>query len=189
MSWRVCSVGEILGVEIAARLGELLQRGDALAGHRVADLVGIDLRARQRQRVLEAVERLQHAIGGLAGRLEIGDGGPVGRRLLAALVAEQAAARGFSAADREAPAGLREFARLGGRTGNHRADAEKPGDNGHGLGAGKLFAQPVLVTAGDVSRLMCDDADDLVRRLGLQQRAGVDEHAAAGDEGVEARSR
>ena len=153
----------------------------------MADLVGIDLRARQRQRGLEALERLQHALGRLAGRLEIGDGGTVGGRLLAALVAEQAAPRRLAAADRETATGLREFARLGRRTGNDRADAEKPGDDRHRLGARELFAQPVLVAAGDVARLVCDDADDLVRRLGLQQRAGVDEHATAGDEGVEAR--
>ena len=34
---------------------------------------------------------------------------------------------------------------------------------------------------------MRDDADDLVGRLRLHQRAGVDEHAPAGNEGVEAR--
>ena len=45
----------------------------------------------------------------------------------------------------------------------------------------------LLVAAGDMAGLVRDDADDLVGRLGLQQRAGVDEHAAAGDEGVEAR--
>ena len=43
------------------------------------------------------------------------------------------------------------------------------------------------MAAGDVAGLMRDHADDLVGRLGLQQRARVDEHAAAGDEGVEAR--
>ncbi len=43
------------------------------------------------------------------------------------------------------------------------------------------------MAAGDVAGLVRDHADDLVRRLGLQQRARVDEHAAAGDEGVEAR--
>ena len=41
------------------------------------------------------------------------------------------------------------------------------------------------MAAGDVARLMSDHADDLVRRLGLEQGAGIDEHAPAGDEGVE----
>ena len=61
------------------------------------------------------------------------------------------------------------------------------GDDRHGLSARELLAQTILVAAGDVAGLVRDHADDLVRRLGLQQRAGVDEHAAAGDEGVEAR--
>ena len=41
--------------------------------------------------------------------------------------------------------------------------------------------------ARDVAGFVRDDADDLVRRLGVDQRAGVDEHApAVGDERVEA---
>ncbi len=43
------------------------------------------------------------------------------------------------------------------------------------------------MAASQVARLVGDNADDLVRRLRLQQRAGVDEDAPPRDEGVEAR--
>lgn len=42
------------------------------------------------------------------------------------------------------------------------------------------------MAAGNVARLVRDDADDLVWRVRLQQGTGVDEHAAASHESVEA---
>jgi len=42
------------------------------------------------------------------------------------------------------------------------------------------------MSAGDVTGFVCEHADDLIRRLGLHQRAGVDEDSAAVcDEGIE----
>ena len=42
------------------------------------------------------------------------------------------------------------------------------------------------MTAGEVPGLVREHADDLVRRLGFEQRAGIDEDVAAvHDEGVE----
>ncbi len=49
-----------------------------------------------------------------------------------------------------------------------------------------LLAQARQMAAGDVAGLVREHADDLVRRLRVHQRAGIDEDAAAvGDEGVE----
>ena len=118
---------------------------------------------------------------------EIGDRRAVGGHLLGALVAEDAALRHLAAAGRNAHAGAGKAAAVGGGAGDHGADAEQRGDDGHRLGALELVAQPLLVAAGDVAGLVRDDADDLVGRFGLHQRAGVDEQAAPGDEGVEAR--
>jgi hypothetical protein len=53
--------------------------------------------------------------------------------------------------------------------------------------AGELLAQTHEMTTRNVTCLMGEHADDLVRRFRLHQRAGIDENAAAvGDEGVEA---
>ncbi len=55
-----------------------------------------------------------------------------------------------------------------------------------GLRRGKLLAQPRQVAAGDVAGLVGQHADHLVRRLGVHQRAGIDEDAlGVDDEGVE----
>ena len=52
---------------------------------------------------------------------------------------------------------------------------------------GKLLAQARQMAAGEVAGLVRQHADDLVRRLGIEQRAGVDEDVAAvHHEGVEA---
>ena len=55
-----------------------------------------------------------------------------------------------------------------------------------GLGIGELLAQLRQMAAGDVAGLVREHADDLVRRLGFEQRAGIDEDVpAVHDEGVE----
>ena len=52
---------------------------------------------------------------------------------------------------------------------------------------GELLAQAHQMAAGKVAGFVREHADDLVRRLGVEQRAGVDEDVAAvHDEGVEA---
>ena len=55
-----------------------------------------------------------------------------------------------------------------------------------GLRVRELLAQPRQMAAGDVAGLVRQHADDLVRRLRVDQRAGIDEDAAAvSDEGIE----
>ena len=55
-----------------------------------------------------------------------------------------------------------------------------------GLRIGELLAQLRQMAAGDMAGLVREHADDLVRRLGIDQRAGIDEDVAAvDDEGVE----
>src|SRR3546814_9067335 len=49
-----------------------LQIRDALARHRVADLVGIDIDAGKRQGTVETLERVEHALGGLSRLAQIG---------------------------------------------------------------------------------------------------------------------
>ena len=59
-------------------------------------------------------------------------------------------------------------------------------DHREDLGVRDLLAQPGEMAAGDVAGLVRDDADDLVRRLGIHEGADIDEDLlAVGDEGVE----
>ena len=151
----------------------------------MADLVGVDASAGQRQRGLEATEGGQHALCRLAGRVEVAQGGDVGGGLFGALVAEQAAARDLGATDREARPGPGHVAGIGCRAGDRRAETEQGGYHGHRLRPGELVTQPLLMTVGQMAGLMGNDADDLVGALRRHQRPGVDEHAPAGDEGIE----
>ncbi len=74
----------------------------------------------------------------------------------------------------------------GARTGDHRADAEQQGDDRLRLRGGQLLAQARKMAAGDMAGLVGQHADDLVRRLRLHQRAGIDEDAPpVHHEGVE----
>ena len=67
------------------------------------------------------------------------------------------------------------------------ADAEHHEQQRLGLVAGDARSERGHVPAGDVAGLVGDDADHLVGRLGLHERAGVDEHVEAVDhEGIEA---
>ena len=63
---------------------------------------------------------------------------------------------------------------------------EHAGEQDAGGVAGDTSAQRRHVAAGDVSGLVRQHADHLVRRVRLLQRAGVDEHVAAVEhEGIE----
>ena len=54
------------------------------------------------------------------------------------------------------------------------------------LRARDLRAEPGEMAAGDMAALMRDDADHLIGRLGVHQRAGMNEHVMpVDDEGVE----
>ena len=70
--------------------------------------------------------------------------------------------------------------------GNRRADAGEQGDDRRRLCDGELLAQALEMAAREMSGLVRKYADDLVRRLGIEQRAGIDEDVAAvHDKGVE----
>ena len=120
----------------------------------------------------------------MPGAFQIGDRRAIGCGFLGALIGKHRAARRFHAANRDACAGLCQPVGACHRAGRGRARTQKGSDDSHGLGARKLFAQALLVAAGDVTGFVRQHADDLVRRFRHQQRAGVDEDAAAGDEGV-----
>ena len=75
----------------------------------------------------------------------------------------------------------------GGSARRGRADAEQGGDERRRGAPCDGLAEPGEVAVVDVRRLVRDDADDLARRLGGDDRAGVDEHPRrVDDEGVEA---
>ena len=67
----------------------------------------------------------------------------------------------------------------GGGARRDRAGAEQQRDDRGGLRAGELLAQPGEVAARDVAGLVRQHADDLVRGLGVVERADVHEDAAA----------
>ena len=171
----------ILLVPVRARLGELLERAHALGRHRMRLHVGIGIARGKQDFVGHALEGVVHALGRLAGGGEELDAGAVGRFLLLAHVGQQRAADGF----------LRPEDRRGRIAGiaarrDHRADAEQHGDDRLRLRHRELLAELRQVAAGNMTGLVRQHADDLVRRLGVHQRAGVHEDAAAvHDEGVE----
>ena len=73
------------------------------------------------------------------------------------------------------------------RAGRHGRKPEQLQHQRRRLRPRQLRAKPREMTAGDMAALMRDDADHLVWRLGLHQRAGMDEHIVpVDDEGVEA---
>jgi hypothetical protein len=72
------------------------------------------------------------------------------------------------------------------RAADEQADAEDGDQQALGLVAGDAPPERGHMAAGDVSRLVGDDADHLVGGLGLHQRAGIDvDVTAVDDEGVE----
>ena len=74
----------------------------------------------------------------------------------------------------------------GAGAGDRRANAGQQRDDRCRLRGGKLFAQSLQVTASKVSGLVGKDANDFVRGLGVEQRAGIDEDMPAiHHEGVE----
>ena len=114
----------------------------------------------------------------------------VGRRFLLPPLGQQRAHDHLVAAEHDALAGAAEVAcavAAGDAAGNHQADAEDLRQQRARLVLGDARAQRGHVAAGDVAGLVRDDADHLVGRLRLHQRAGVHEHVAAVEhEGVEA---
>ena len=133
--------------------------------------------------VAQALEQFEHAAGRLAGGGEELHAGVVGLIFLSTHIGEQRALdRGLRGHDgRGADAAV-----AGARADDHGADAGQHGDDRGGLRLRKLFAQAHQMTAGEMPRFMRENADNLVRRLGFEQRAGIDEDVAAvHDESVE----
>ena len=113
----------------------------------------------------------------MPGGVEEADRGEIGRLLLGALVGEKVALHEFLAAHRDA-------GDAGACSADFVPDEAAPGegagrgehaDHREDLGVGDLLAQPGEMAAGDVAGLVRDDADDLVRRVGVHEGADVDE--------------
>ncbi len=142
----------------------------------------------------EAFEGCQHSLRGLAGGGQVFHAGAVGRLLLAALVGEQRApdqllrARhhadhaGIVHADRRRPVAARRH-----RLRADGGDARQHAGDRQDLRARQFFALARQMAARDMAGFVSQHADHLVRRLGFDQRADVDENLLpVGDEGVEA---
>ena len=81
---------------------------------------------------------------------------------------------------------LRALGRPGIGARRHAGDAEQADHRTDRLRPRDLVAEIFEVPAGQMAGLVRDDADHLVRRFRIEQRAGVHHHApAAGDEGIE----
>ncbi len=120
------------------------------------------------------------------GGVEEGDGGLVGRGLLVLPVGEHHAHRGVGAAEGGAHAELTDLAGAGHGARRHGREADDLHHQSGGFRFRHLAPQPRQVAAGDVAAFVGDHADQLIGRLGIHQRAGMDEHVVAvDDEGVE----
>ncbi len=150
--------------------------------------VGVRAACGEQALVGEALEGLVHAPRGLAGGVQKLHAGLVGVFLLLAHVRQQVAADHFSRSGEHGGAGIGQAAVAAAALGtrHHRAGAEQHGNDHLRLGLRHLLAHLGEMSAGKVAGFMRHHADDLVRRLRLQDRAVVHEDAAAvGNEGVE----
>ena len=138
----------------------------------------------------EPLERLEHAEAGLSCRVEILETGLVGSRFLRAAFGQQKLRMTSS----EPPCMTAWPAPPMSRPASPPVAAAPPisrmprtwARKDLGLVAGNARAQGCHVAAGDVARLMGDDADELVWRFRLQDGARVDvDIAAVDDESVE----
>ena len=122
---------------------------------------------------------------GLLGRFEEAQAGLIGGRFLGAAVGQQRAHQQLVAAGQHADAGARGPAAAA-AAGHHQADAEQLDQQALGLVTGDAVAQLGQMAAGDMARLVRDDADHLVGRFRLLQGAGMHEDVAAVEhEGIE----
>ncbi|KIU01686.1 hypothetical protein QU38_00350, partial [Staphylococcus aureus] len=128
----------------------------------------------------EALERLVHAPCRLPGRSQEFDAGAIGVFFLLALVRQQRALNDrLRRRDRRgAGAGQAVAGAPATRARGERADAEQHRNDHLGLCLRQLLAHLGQMAAGEMARLMRQHADDLVRRLRLQQHAVIDEDAA-----------
>jgi len=148
--------------------------------------VGIDVARLVQDLVAEPLEGLVHAFGRLPGGSEKSHRRAIGLIFLGAQIAEQRILDRRGGPGNGGGAGLAHAGAAAAAGGDHRADAEDHGDDRLRRCRRQLLAQARQVPAGNVTALVRQHADDLVRRVRFHQRAGIDEDAVAvGDESVE----
>jgi hypothetical protein len=123
----------------------------------------------------KVLERFEHAAAGLPSGFEKFQAGLIRSGLLRTPFAQQRAKQHLLPAHHHAAARAAHIARrvAGDRPTYHHPDAEHHEQQRFGLIAGNARTERRHVAAGDVPRLMCDNADDLVRRLCLEKRACI----------------
>jgi hypothetical protein len=127
----------------------------------------------------EPLEGVEHALARLPRRGQEPQTCLVRRGFLGAPVSQKRAHQQLVAADHDPGAGSGRALSAAGAAGNHHADAQELDEQALGLVAGDALAQLGQMPASDVAGLVRDDADHLIGRFRLLQRAGVNEHVAA----------
>ena len=124
-------------------------------------------------------------MSGQSGPFQIGEGGAVGGHLLSALVGHEIAGCEAGTAGHDPGSGLGRLARSGGRARCRDAETQEAGHGGQHLGVFDPLAKPELMAPGQMPHLMGKNALQLARCFRRQDRTGVDEDTASGNEGVE----
>ena len=105
----------------------------------------------------------------------------VGRRFLGSAVAQEVLPAGRQTTEKNRPGDIASAGDGGGA-------AQDEGQNGLGAGIPERFVGAGQMTAGDMAGFVRDHPDQLVRRVGRDQQAGVNEDfLSAGDERVQRR--
>ncbi len=178
-------LGRILLVVIGTLLREVFEVQNALARHRMALQVRIDLVRNEHRIARETIEGFQHAARRLLCRLEEFHSRTIGGFFLGADVRKK---RSLNHALRRHENSRRSLADIvvAARARNHRARARKHCENRHRLHIRNLLAAAREMSARDMACFVGEHADDLVRCLRIRQRAEIDEDApAVGHESVE----
>ena len=129
--------------------------------------------------IAQLFDYLEHSSGRLARSVEVGDRRLVGCRFLGAAVAQQRAPSELGSTADDGRANLRLAGHGRGGTQNDREDRLR-------AGAAQGVPRPRQVTAGNVTGLVSEDADDLVGSVARHQETGEDEDVLPpGDECVE----
>ena len=154
-----------------------LDVGDAAFGQRMVVQIGVLLPIEGVLHLLQDLEELQQAAGGLMGLVEEAHRRRIGGGFHGAGILQHRL-RGGTRAHQDA--GAAAAARGRGHAAQHHADDRFDG------GVAQRLLDARQMPAGDMAGLMGDHADELVRALGADQEPGIDEHVhAAGDEGVD----
>ena len=163
-----------------------MEPAHAFGRQRMRLQIRIDEARRIEHAIGEPLEGVGHAFRRLPGGCQKAHARAVGLILLGAYIGEQRILdRGLRSADRRG-AGLAHARVFAARGGDQRAHSQQQSNDRLGGGGGELLAQPHQMPASDMAGLVGEHADDLVRGLGLHQRAGIDEDAApVGDKGIE----